>query len=71
MPRKNDLFERRIGGDRVSADADLAASDSTAATSNNGQKNVLSSAGRGGAVPHRMGEEDTSQYVVGRRGGYR
>ena len=69
--RKNYIFERRIGGDGVSADAALTASALTAATENNRQKKVLSSAGWGGTVPERMGEEDPSYYVGGRRGGYR
>ena len=35
------MVERRKGGDGVSADADLVASALTAATVNNGQKNIF------------------------------
>ena len=56
-PNKKYLFKRRIGGDGVSADAALAASPLTAATANNRQQNVLSSASWGGAVTERMGGE--------------
>ena len=52
---KNYLFKRWIEGEVVSADAALAASDFMEATANNGQQNVLSSAGRGRAVPERIG----------------
>ena len=55
-PKKKYLFKRRIGGDGVSADADLVASALTAATVNNGQKNIfVLLSGRSGSQEDGLG----------------